>query len=160
MRYSLVLVLWLLPVAAFADGDPADAVSQKVCAMIAEQKNADTGADYVAGVDVHGRKVVPADVSSATAFPPVVIPVTVDLADKFGITLPNGIELKPDVASFEISQSGSVKFNGRDITPRLRERCVLIMNPKKANGQETRHDIGSGDIIKGEYPENTPQYND
>lgn len=164
MRFLFVMLLLCIPCMSYADGTPDEVKQQKqICEAVTQKpkKNADIAAEYVAGADVEGNVVAPADLQSNFQYPPVVIPITLNLAQKFGLNLPNGIELKPDVGQMEIFQDGRVRFNGKDISGKVQDRCELIAKEVKPNGQEPPHDIGSGDdAIEGEYPENTPHYNE
>lgn len=156
MRFLFVLLM-LMPCVSNADGMPDEVKQQEqICAAAAPkkpQKNADIGAEYVAGKDVHGKDVVPADLSNVNAYPPVMIPITLNLAQKFGLNLPSGIELKPEAGQIEIFQDGRIRFNGEDILKRVQEHCETRAKEIKPNGQEPAHGIGSGETIKGAYPQ-------
>lgn len=95
-----------------------------LCPLMAEEK-AMAGADYVPGVDVHGKPVVSADLDSPVkAFPDVVkLPLTLNLAQSLNINLPQGVETKPEVTVLEIHTGGRVVYNGQDLTRRARELC-------------------------------------
>lgn len=163
MRYMLCAALLVaLPMLAHADGmsEAEKEVIAQICDQARPKKNADIGAEYVAGVDVDGRKVAKADVDGGMDIFPVIIPVEVDLARKFGMVFDDGINFSPRVAQFEVFADGRILFNGKDVTPRAKEQCKALAKGEKPHGQEPAHGIGSGDIISGEYPENRPQYND
>lgn len=171
MRFLLLIsFLFLYAPSVWAD-DVSDGLRKVLCHQREDEngaghKNADVGADYVPGVDVHGNAVVPADLNGGIDFPPVVIPITVDLAQRFGISLPAGVELKPDVGQMEIFQDGRILFNGRDISEKIRTYCdgddpgKTADETEKPHGQKDNDHVGSGDVIEGEYPENAPRYND
>lgn len=156
MRFLFVLLV-LMPCISYADGMPDEEKQQeRICAVavpMKSMKNADIGAEYVAGKDVHGKDVVPADLNGVNPYPSVMIPITINLAQKFGLNLLNGVELKPEVGQIEIFQDGRIRFNGEDILKRVQEHCETRAKGIKPDGQEPSHDIGSGDTIKGAYPQ-------
>ncbi|MBK9585074.1 MAG: hypothetical protein KA099_10920 [Alphaproteobacteria bacterium] len=106
------------------------------------------GADYVPGVDVDGNAVAPADLEQQVpaVFDPVIIPITVDLAERYGLTLPAGVELKPEVAWMEIYRDGRVLFNGEDVQGRVKTACLLenAENPPEQDGQPSPDPLVSG----------------
>lgn len=159
MRLLFILLLFCLPCISYADGMPDEEKQQDEVCKVASKKHENISknhAEYLAGVDVHGRDVVPADLNGVNTYPPVVIPITLNLAQKFGLNLPSGVELKPEVGQIEIFQDGRIRFNGDDILEKIQEHCESRAKEIKPDGQEPPHDIGSADTIGGEYPENTP----
>lgn len=88
-----------------------------------------TGSDaaYRPNVDVHGRPVAPADTNLPLRFHTDVvrIPLTVDLAQRLNVGLPQGTELETVMAMLELRQDGSVTFNGQDITNQARTVCGI-----------------------------------
>lgn len=120
------------------------------------------GADYVPGVDVHGKPVAPADLSGGMpAMNPVVIPVEINLAQRFGLVLPNGVEMKPEIARIEIFQDGRILYNGADVSQRIHSTCEQLSKSEKPDGQDGVHDLvlpdtpdnAGQDVIEGKYPE-------
>ena len=84
-----------------------------------------TDAEYVPGVDMDGNDVVPADLNpqSPAVFDPVIIPIEVELVQRFGLNVPNGVELKPQVGWIEIYQNGKVLFNGEEVGQQIHTIC-------------------------------------
>ena len=84
------------------------------------------GADYVPGVDVSGKPVVPADMNGLDGGMPDVVnvPITLYLAERFNLNLADGISLEPNVGALQIRKDGSVSFNGQDVTQRAYSVCA------------------------------------
>jgi hypothetical protein len=78
----------ILPVLFMAPSAMADvAVSKRDCDRLVKYRQA-PGVEYQAGVDVHGRPVVPADIGGGSTIKPpeiVVIPIEVLVQDRFNI---------------------------------------------------------------------------
>lgn len=120
------------------------------------------GADYVPGVDVNGNKVVPADLGQDGAYPnlnPITIPIQIDLMQRYGLDLPLGAEMKPEVANLNIYADGRVEYNGQDISPQIKTMCENEAESENPHGQEATNVIDSTpkqdeskDVISGAYP--------
>lgn len=84
------------------------------------------GAEYIPGVDVKGRLVAPADLGApiAAGIDVINIPVSIDLIQRFALNVPQGLELKPDVAAISIHKDGRVTFNDQDLTRRAYSVCA------------------------------------
>lgn len=159
----LCVILVFAAQSAYADG--VDEVRVKtLCKTIQPHTPAHgfAGADYVPGVDVHGKTVAPADLSGGIpAMNPVVVPIELDLAQRFGLALPAGVEMKPEIARIEIFQDGRILYNGADISQRIHSTCEQVSNSEKPDGQEVAHDLvlpdtpdnAGQDVIEGKYPE-------
>ena len=99
----------------------------------------DADVRYREGIDAAGRPVVPADLNSPPIDVPetVTVPLTIDLEEKLKAG-PEGTELEAPIGFLEIdSRTGRVRYNGRDVTPRVYALCG-----EGASGQ------GTGDAIK------------
>ena len=155
MKRLILAVLLVLPVTAYADGEIKD--EKELCRVLQSHNN--KGAEYVPGVDVRGKSVVPADTASASGFMnnPIVIPITIDLAQRYGLVLPSGVELKPDVASLKIYDDGRIAYNDQDITKKVVTSCdkpdETAAPPAISDGQKAADAVVSGDKIEGQYPE-------
>lgn len=114
---------------------------------VPKKKQADISADYVPGVDVNGVQVTPADINGALQSPvlpsPMVVPVTVDLAERVGISA-EGVEMRGNVGFLEVYPDGRVLYNGQDLTQKINETCGARDIPESApdDGQ------GSPDTIE------------
>lgn len=53
----------------------------------------------------------------------VIIPITIDMAARYGIDVPNGILLESNVGMIEIYKDGRIIYNGEDITGNIEEKC-------------------------------------
>ena len=139
------LLFCLSGVQAYAEDSEANP-KKNICREMERHQTA--GADYVPGVDVDGNAVAPADLEQQipAIFDPVIIPVTVDLAERYGLTLPAGVELKPEVAWMEIYRDGRVLFNGEDVQGRVKAACLLenTENPPEQDGQPSPDPLVSG----------------
>ncbi len=144
---SVVLFSLFCPYGVHAYAEEAETISENNLCKELEQLQTG-GADYVPGVDVDGNAVAPADLEQQipAIFDPVIIPVTVDLAERYGLTLPAGVELKPEVAWMEIYRDGRVLFNGEDVQGRVKAACLLenTENPLEQDGQQTPDPLVSG----------------
>lgn len=80
---------------------------------------------YQAGVDVHGRDVIPADLPGVSApLPePVRIPMTIDLAQNLGVVLPVGADMPANFGEFAVFADGRVTYQGRDLTSNAEAYC-------------------------------------
>lgn len=138
---------------------------KELCAQVERySKTANVvGADYVAGVDVDGNKVLPADLGQgAGAYPqlnPISIPVQIDLMQRYGLDLPLGAEMKPEVANLNIYADGRVEYNGQDISPQIKTMCENEAESENPHGQEATNVLDSTpkqdeskDVISGAYP--------
>ncbi len=106
------------------------AETQKICAaFVAHQPQADVA--YKPGVDVYGKKLVPADINSGPAPSAITVPLTLNLAQFLGISLPN-TALKADATIGILTvDDGQVYFDGQKIGDAQQENLrVLCMGPK------------------------------
>lgn len=117
-----VFALWAMPAQA---RDPSFEVLCRTLPDYQPESGA-AGADYVPGVNVHGTPVAPADLGpSLNAGMDVInIPVSIDLIERFGLSVPIGSELKPDVASIAVHRDGRVSYNDQDLTRRAYSICA------------------------------------
>ncbi len=154
MRFVFIFILFI-PVTSFArDADPVHRICDEISKSSARQS-----ADYVPGVDVHGKAVASADLNASTlgALNSVSIPIELDLAQAFGLNFPAGIELNPIVASLQIFQDGRVVYNDVDLTQKVQNFCVKhpkepIVETQKQDGQQSFDPVGSSDKIEGAFP--------
>lgn len=104
---------------------PAWAQSRETLCGLLPVNERFAGADYVPGVDVSGKPVVPADVTAqAPGMIDVIrIPVTIDLVQQLGQQLPAGTEMDAQVAMVEIYRDSRVVYNGQDLTPQAYALC-------------------------------------
>ncbi|MCB1651424.1 MAG: hypothetical protein KDI46_05160 [Alphaproteobacteria bacterium] len=159
MRFLFfMLCLFVFPVLAWAQ-------DEALCRLVADynvQAPSGISAEYQPGVDVHGVPVAAADVNPLDAGIDVVnIPITVDLAQRFNLVLPQGIELKPDVGMISIYKDGRVAYNGQDLSGPAVALCSKRL-PTETQSEQTLHGQGAGDplpstpeteIIEGQYTE-------
>lgn len=150
----LVFALTFSFSSAFAGGMP------DLCDRAFKPKPPPTwGADYVAGVDVHGNKVVSADIGTSENLIgfPIVIPVEIDIAQRYGLSLPPGVEMKPEIFRIHVHSDGDVTYNGEKITKQVQNSCQEYYEENSfEQGEERRHEsanpVPSDDTISGQYP--------
>lgn len=154
------IITAILPI--FFLSSPSWAQDNTICKYAAKHEPA--GANYIPGIDIHGKTVAPADLGAGLQTnDPISIPVTLNLAQRYDLTLPPGVELKPDVAQIEIHQDGRITYNGQDITDKVQTQCAA----QTGHGQAPHDSVASSpkqtkdgsDIIKGSYPDDPPSYN-
>ena len=90
-------------------------VDPSVCkAMIAYNSNE---AEYKAGVDVHGKPVVAADLQSSVVQMPeeYSFPLTVDIAEYMGMDIPAGLEGNFRIGEVTLKNDGAVLYNGKPL---------------------------------------------
>ncbi len=166
LRFILCLVFSLVVISSAAYAEQAHL--KTICNNPEYYNKQNLSADYVPGVDVHGKAVAPADLNNSTSpyiQNPVVIPIEVDLAQRFGLILPLGIELKPTVADLEIYQDGRIKYEGKELKQDIQSVCKNYHDHRKKNqsdqteqhGHESRNPVLSSDKIEGQYPEDEPK---
>jgi len=95
-------------------------VSREGCARLARHVPDDSVA-YKPGVDAHGRAVAPADYGGGQALQlpdKFQIPITVDLAKRFGIPKRGDANYTGDlqVGLVEVDREGHASFNGQPLT--------------------------------------------
>lgn len=122
--------------AVMAVAAPAMANPSVLCSVRDSYKGsaASVSPHYQPGVDVHGKAVVPADVSAPAMTVPQTtrIPLTVDLAQRLNDVLPAGMKLESTVGLVEIGSSGSVSINGKDLSGPADAMCATIEKQKAA----------------------------
>ena len=116
MRYFWLFFLFLIP-AAHAQATP------EFCAMIKDRHSV----HYTPGIDVHGKKVVSADLNNdfSKSLFPIEIPIKIDLIERFDLDIGNGIDLEPVIAHFQVHEDGRVMYGDKDLTNKAQELCTL-----------------------------------
>lgn len=121
MKYFLFFVLIIFSSASFAQ---ETALPFSECRILPDYKSQDNVA-YKAGVDVHGKSVVPADINASQIDVPetMVVPLTVDMARGLSGAGAKGIGLEGTMGFLEVFKNGRVTYNGTDITPQVYQVC-------------------------------------
>ena len=144
---------------------------QNLCGKVKSSKN---NANYVEGIDVKGNKVTPADLNSNISSPLynlIIIPIRFDLAQRYGLNLPLGADLKPTIADIKIFSDGTIKYNDADISNNISKLCDsydskdknIQYNQSEQHGHESSDPVISSDKIEGSFPHEEiakPRYND
>lgn len=103
-------------------------------------------ADYVPGVDVHGRDVTPADVGGASPSflnDPIIVPIEIDVLQRIGIISESLI------GDVKIHSDGRVILGKEDISKPVKSFCD---NRVQEHGQKEPDLLPSSDKIEGQYP--------
>lgn len=138
MMRLLVLTLLVVSAPAFA-ADTVEKQAQDFCTLIDSLLNKpEPTVAYTPGVDVNGQPVTPADLEAPEArriHKDIIIPITIDLAARYGLHLPAGVELKPEVEQLTIRADGTAFLGTREVTQTLREGCAPPPKPTITGGQ-------------------------
>lgn len=62
---------------------------------------------------------------------PVDIPLTIDMAERYGINVPSGIEMNAPVGFISVYKDGRILYDGKDISGNIKDEC--------------NHDTGTGE---------------
>ncbi len=137
-----------------------------------QKKSAVQGAEYVPGIDVHGNDVAPPELGgdgNAEDFDIITIPLEIDLAQRYGLILPNGLELKPQIGTLTIPADGAMKYNGAVISNDVKDVCKTVLDELKKNqgyqSEQHGHESGNPVVSNGNseakinvpYPPRKPQ---
>jgi len=129
-----------------------------------------SGAEYVPGVDVNGSPVVPADLSgnyTSSGFidVPKELPINIDLAQRYGLDLPAGIELKPEIGHISLRPNGQAFYGDAEISAAMDKLCknsgsntddAMKKNQsdqEEQHGHESAYPLLSSDKLEGQYPD-------
>lgn len=129
------------------------------------------GADYVPGVDVHGRKVADASVDGEGAKPlayPLEIPVTQDVLRFLDMEdhIVEDPKAETELAVFKVFEDGRVEYNGQDLSSKVSFKCVeeeqdVVIFPSTLQQAEKegidldfeeRQDAAPTDVISEDLP--------
>jgi len=163
MHFVFLFILMVFPISVHAQSDDALA---NLCAHINILKplSADSSA-YVPSVDVHGNSVVPADLDSGSGESiinnPIVLPFDINIAERYGLDLPAGIDLSPNISNMILSSEGHITYGNEDITASIKSLCEnpnaqMIKNQSnqaEPHRHESANPVLSSDKIEGQYPE-------
>ncbi|PZQ44076.1 MAG: hypothetical protein DI551_10890 [Micavibrio aeruginosavorus] len=119
MKHVLAAALLIFSMPAFAQDIPPE------CRLLKEHAPSSDVA-YQPGVDVHGKPVVPADINAAPMGlnqQTIVVPLTVDLAQRLQNQSINGLQMEGTLGFLEIGPGGKVTYNGQDLTSRVHVLC-------------------------------------
>lgn len=95
---------------------------------------------YQAGVDVHGKPVVPVDVNAAPMgmdSQTIVIPLSIDMAKRLQGMNINSLDMTSTLGFIEVGPGGRVTYNGQDLTGQIHVLCDqnLQNSAPSADGQ-------------------------
>ncbi len=168
--FVFITAFLIFPPSSYADN------IKNLCRVLNSSSDNMVAADYVAGVDVNGNAVVPADLGSNGTLSslyddPIIIPIRIDIAKRYGLNLPLGADLKPTIADIKIFSDGHVKYNNSDISNNISTFCKnyddeikkIQSNQLEQHRHESSDPVISSDKIEGSYPQEDiaqPHYND
>lgn len=133
------------------------------------------GADYVPSYDIDGNPVVPADLGPdySVLGDQIIIPITADIQKHILKDYPDLIDLEGYITSMKIKKDGRILLGDQEISKQVTALCSADKLPEtqekttteglKGNRQVPEDNVGSSDIIKGQYPDDEdkkPSYND
>lgn len=131
-RIAILCLMLALPVSVMAapdkDVQKSKATVDDLCRRLTHVQHSGD-ADYVPGVDAHGRKVAPANVEEGEPEIRLSDTITVYLGsnDFQQLNLPNtGVAYTPymDLGEITVKKDGSVYFNGQRLTqPQVQDLC-------------------------------------
>lgn len=138
MLFALLLYVFSVKPAHAADTLPL--INTSDCQYLIEYQQPDD-VEYKAGVDVHGKPVVEADINSSAVTMPekFSFDVTIDMAQYLGISAPMGTEMQGKIGTITV-EKGKILFNDKplegDAVAALQSLCKpkpLLQNTKKVN---------------------------
>ncbi|MEM9468791.1 MAG: hypothetical protein AAF988_01370 [Pseudomonadota bacterium] len=123
MRFILIFTLIIFSQPAFSEENKADVKNSILCKQLAAYQSDE--ANYVAGVDVKGKTVIPADLNQSPIQVPEIIriPLEIELAQRLNQLQDINIDADGAIGVVYISQDGRVFYEGKDISEKTREVC-------------------------------------
>ncbi len=166
MKCLLLLFVLLFTSPIWAQDNTNYKEISDICKHINSKSKKQTvkSADYVPNIDVRGRSVTPADIDSTLpVIDPIVIPLEVNIAERYGLDLPVGLEMNAKIAEIKLLANGNIEFNDRDISTKIEKLCYEY---EKDHRQEKDNPVfsnnlidlnhkkqeSSSDKIEGQYP--------
>lgn len=146
-RLCAVIIAFSAPVPVQAAQD-----SERIafCKQLAEAYKPSSNVEYKAGVNVHGKPVVPADLNGAAPLDmsgiyPIRIPLKLDIIERYNLDVPDGIIGEAPIAEIVVQQDGRTTYNGHDISGNLQGYCLDGEKPEKMRS------------VKPSQPEHIPE---
>lgn len=129
------------------------AVERMICSKVYIPASGNQSPTYRAGIDAEGNSVAPADIAPLADTAPdyVEVPMTIDLAQRMGVT-PVGAEMRMPVANLKLYKDGKVEYNGQDISSNAASLCGV---GKKSDAQQA---VKSVDGQFAPHPSSMPSY--
>ena len=134
MRTIPLAALLLVSATSAATAQITVEITEQDCSQLV-QHVASADVAFKPGVDVRGNAVVPADLNGPQQIPApdvITFPLTLDLADRLGISLGDGVDIlaRPVIGDVAITSDGRVFFNGQPLTSDdqfvLAQKCQRI----------------------------------
>lgn len=67
---------------------------------------------------------------------PIEIPITIDLADRYNIDIPQGANFDTNFGTISIYKNGDVFYNGKDISGTIKDTCENEPNSEEAKDSD------------------------
>ena len=126
LAYTVLGILSAGPARAQAGAETSvsRAVERMICQNLANQAIGGD-ADYKPGVSASGEDVTPAEGPQAESRvrEVVAVPLTIDLARRMGLDVPDDIEMKTRLGTLRIDRKGAIRFEDKDITDKAKQLC-------------------------------------
>ncbi len=138
LRFLIVTLAFLLiSLPSIAQDKPY--VDSAFCNALVKHHNS---AEYKAGVNVHGKAVVSADLNNSQSIDipdEYSFPLTVDIAEYMEMDIPAGLIGSARIGSLVVKKDGSVLFNNKSLddnsTNALKSLCDVEKNKKEASSK-------------------------
>lgn len=122
MRFLILFAVFFITTPAMAQEENA---IPPECRLLPEHKP-DVGVAYQPGIDVNGKAIVPADINAPASDigkETIVVPLTVNLAERLQNQNIEGLQLEGNLGYLEIHPDGRVSRNGQDWTSQVHVLC-------------------------------------
>jgi hypothetical protein len=85
---------------------------------------------------------------------PVLVPLTIDLVERYGLDLPEGMVLEPKMGVIEIYKDGRILYDGEDISENIKDTCKDDSHSPESNEKPEPEETQDGDHTNagGELP--------
>lgn len=140
LKTLLALFLGVVFVSVAHAAETIPLIDDSACQYLIEYQQPDD-VEYKAGVDVHGKPVVEADINPSVVTMPekFSFDVTIDMAQYLGIAAPVGTEMSGKIGTITV-EKGKILFNDKplegDAVASLQSLCKpkpVLQNTKKVN---------------------------
>ena len=131
MKWKLLI---LIPTLILSNPAAAWAETYDLCAMSKMREHRPANAvNHEPRADVtHGK-------SPVTVPDPMYIPLTIDLAERMNINLPQGIEMQGMIGLLSVYKDGRIMYDGKEITTNIQDICNDGTNGTATDEQTTQN---------------------
>jgi len=107
-------------------------------------------------VDHKPRADVIYDEAQVSVPDPVFIPLTIDLAQRYDLDIPESTEIKPVMGMMEIYKDGRILYDGRDISGDIKDKCDNERDSTKTATESKETKNGDNTNADGQFPGMVP----